>query len=228
MTDFLRYPHTPHLAWLGDGAPRNDKLLDPTEADSLLAETVRVEEKLDGANVGLSWGEEGQLRAQNRGGFLEPPYRDQFSRLNEWTMRHWAIFQHHLPTNLILFGEWCAARHSLDYTALPDWFLVFDVFDRDVWQFWNSERRDELARQMGLYTVPLISEDRFTLRQLESLVKTTSSAFREGPLEGVIIRQDQGNLNTRRAKLVHPAFTQAMDEHWRARPIEWNRLCDEG
>ena len=31
-----------------------------------------------------------------------------------------------LGDRLILFGEWCAAQHSLDYETLPDWFLAFD------------------------------------------------------------------------------------------------------
>ncbi len=55
MSDYFRFPSTPHLAWLAkDGMPRGDKLLSPTEAQSLLSGDVVVEEKLDGANLGLS------------------------------------------------------------------------------------------------------------------------------------------------------------------------------
>ena len=53
MTDFFRFPHTPHLAWLGQGAPRDDKVLTPAEARALLTDAVVVEEKLDGANLGF-------------------------------------------------------------------------------------------------------------------------------------------------------------------------------
>ncbi|MEG3117107.1 RNA ligase family protein, partial [Salinicola sp. 4072] len=129
-----------------------------------------VEEKLDGANLGISWGDEGQLRVQNRGAYLEAPYRGQFSRLNQWLMQHLAVFQQHLPDHVILFGEWCAARHSLDYAALPDWFLVFDVFDRKAKRFWNQERRNALASRLGLAVVPRLMRGRFTVKKLEGVV----------------------------------------------------------
>ena len=70
MTDFFRFPHTPHLAWLAAGEPRNDKVLSLAEAQTLLAGEVVVEEKLDGANLGLSLNSEGALRTQNRGQYL--------------------------------------------------------------------------------------------------------------------------------------------------------------
>ena len=36
--DFFRFPHTPHLAWLGEGSPRDDKVLSPNEVTGLLAQ----------------------------------------------------------------------------------------------------------------------------------------------------------------------------------------------
>ena len=74
---FFRFPHTPHLAWLGNGTPRDDKVLSPFEANALLAGDVVVEEKVDGANLGFSLGAPGQLRAQNRGHFLKSPHGGQ-------------------------------------------------------------------------------------------------------------------------------------------------------
>ena len=129
MTDFFRFPHTPHLAWLGEGSPRDDKVMSPSEVAALLAGDVVVEEKLDGANLGLSLAPDGSLRAQNRGQYLTEPHAGQFARLPAWLAQHDKAMRSVLTPNLILFGEWCAARHSLDYAALPDWFLLFDVFD---------------------------------------------------------------------------------------------------
>ena len=149
MTDFFRFPHTPHLAWLGSGTPRDDKVLSPAEAQTLLAEAVVIEEKLDGANLGLSISPDGTLWAQNRGQYLIAPYAGQFEHLGHWIdAREDALFDA-LGENLILFGEWCAARHSVAYDHLPDWFLVFDVYDRSVCCFWSTARRDALARSLG-------------------------------------------------------------------------------
>ena len=63
--EFFRFPHTPHLAWLASGTPRDDKVLSPDEAHALLHHRVVVEEKLDGANMGISFSSEGVLHVQN-------------------------------------------------------------------------------------------------------------------------------------------------------------------
>ena len=88
MTDFFRFPHTPHIAWLAEGEPRDDKVFTPAEAKALLAAEVVVEEKLDGANLGFSLGPEGDLQAQNRGQYLAAPHAGQFSRLPAWLAQH--------------------------------------------------------------------------------------------------------------------------------------------
>lgn len=88
MSVFFRFPHTPHIAWLGEGTPRDDKVLAPAEAGALLAGEVVVEEKLDGANLGLSLAPDGSLRAQNRGQYLAEPQAGQFSRLTAWLALH--------------------------------------------------------------------------------------------------------------------------------------------
>lgn len=87
LSDFFRFPHTPHLAWLGQEIPRADKVMTPEEARELLHVPVVIEEKLDGANLGLSLGTEG-IRAQNRGRYLERPFAGQFARLADWLTLH--------------------------------------------------------------------------------------------------------------------------------------------
>lgn len=222
--DFFRFPHTPHLAWLGEGAPRDDKVLSPREVTALLAGDVVVEEKLDGANVGLSLAPDGGLRAQNRGQYLAQPHAGQFARLPAWLAQHGEGLRTVLTPNLILFGEWCAARHSLDYPALPDWFLLFDVYDRSAGRFWSSARRNALASRAGLMTVPQLLHGKTTVTALRQLVATKPSHYRQGPLEGVVIRRESPEWCEARAKLVRPDFTQAIDTHWRQRAMEWNRL----
>lgn len=223
MTDFFRFPSTPHLVWLSkDGVPRDDKLLSAAEAKTLLAGDMVVEEKLDGANVGLSIGPNGNLLVQNRGQYLAEPHAGQFARLPAWLAQHGDALLSALTPKLILFGEWCAARHSLDYSALPDWFLLFDVYDREAGRFWSTSRRNVLASDAGLVTVPKVQHGKTTVTALKQLVATKQSYYREGPLEGVVIRRESVDWCEARAKLVRPDFTQAIDTHWRKRTIEWN------
>lgn len=225
--NFFRFPHTPHLAWLGEGSPRDDKVLSPNEVTALLAGDVVVEEKLDGANVGLSLGPNGNLRAQNRGQYLAEPHAGQFARLPTWLAQHSEGLRRALKPNQILFGEWCAARHSLGYASLPDWFLLFDVYDRSADRFWSSARRNALARSAGLVTVPQVLHGKATASTLKKLVVDTASRFRAGALEGVVIRRESVDWCEARAKLVRPDFTQAIDTHWRKRALEWNRIQHE-
>jgi ATP-dependent RNA circularization protein (DNA/RNA ligase family) len=222
--DFFRFPHTPHIAWLGQSAPRDDKVLSSNEVTAMLTGEVMVEEKLDGANLGLSLDPNGQLRVQNRGQYLAEPHAGQFARLPAWLARHSSTLSTAMTSDLILFGEWCAARHSLDYAALPDWFLLFDVYDHAAGRFWSTPRRNALARVAGLVTVPSVLYGKITVPSLIQLVATTPSRYRSGALEGVVIRRESPDWCEARAKLVRPDFTQAIDTHWRKRAIEWNRI----
>jgi len=221
---FFRFPHTPHLAWLGPGAPRDDKVLAPDEAASLLTGDVVVEEKLDGANLGISLAEDGALRFQNRGQYLHPPFAGQFQRLGGWIAAHEEALRRELSPGLILFGEWCAARHSVAYDRLPDWLIVFDVYDRSEHNFFSTARRDALALCLGLAVVRTVSRGRTTLADLTRRLRAEPSGYRSGPMEGFVIRKETYDRLLARTKLVHPEFVQGIDEHWRRRSIEWNRL----
>jgi ATP-dependent RNA circularization protein (DNA/RNA ligase family) len=224
MSDFFRFPHTPHIVWLGEGIPRDDKELSRAEAEQLLEQPVVVEEKVDGANLGFSVGENGELRAQNRGQYLARPYSGQFSRLNTWLATREGTLFDALGESLILFGEWVAAVHSLDYHRPPDYFLVFDVYDRQAQRFWSTARRDALATDLGLHVIHRVGSGRYRLDKLEQMLENTASAYRDGPCEGLYIRQEDENWLTARAKLVRPDFAQSIAEHWRSRPLRWNMV----
>lgn len=225
MTGFFRFPSTPHLAWLsGDTVPRGDKLLSPPVARALLADEVLVEEKIDGANIGISLAKDGTLLIQNRGQYLTAPYTGQFVRLSEWLTQHSERIRNQLDASLLLFGEWSAARHSIGYDRLPDWLLVFDVYDRAAARFWSSRRRNVLASAAGLALVPTVLRGRTDLAELEQVLAEGSSRYRAGPMEGLIVRKENSDWCEIRAKLVRADFTQTMDEHWSRRRITWNRI----
>jgi len=233
MDEFFRFPHTPHLAWLGGGEPRDDKVLSAMEASSLLAGQIVLEEKVDGANLGFSLSADGDLCAQNRGQYLattdDGQFGGQFARLSAWLGVHGGAIGEalleHAERGLLLFGEWCAARHSIEYTRLPDWFLLFDVVERSTGRFWSSTRRDELAAGIGLATTPRVALGHFTLGQVAARLATAPSKFCDGPVEGLIVRRESADWCEARAKLVRSDFTQSIGEHWRGRRLEWNRLA---
>ena len=221
---FFRFPHTPHLTWLEEGEPRDDKVLQPSELATFLDAPLVVEEKIDGANVGIAIGTEGDIRIQNRGQYISPSYHGQFTRLVGWLAPRRDVLFDALGENLILFGEWCAARHSIQYTHLPDWFLLFDIYDRETSEFWSSSRRNEVAARLDLCVVPQLFSGKTTLEALLKVLRQVQSAFANGPLEGLMLRQEAEGVLKQRAKIVHPSFTQAIDEHWSRRALVWNQL----
>ena len=227
MTDFFRFPHTPHLAWLAPGAPREDKVLAPDEVRSLLSGELIVEEKVDGANLGLSVAQDGALLGQNRGSYLDlSSPAGQWKPLQRWLATRRPALTQALAPDLILFGEWCYAVHSVRYTRLPDWFLAFDVYDRAQGKFWSVERRNQLTRQLQIATAPELGRGRFTLSQLKSLLG--SSKLTDGPAEGLYVRREEDGHLLARAKIVRAEFVQQIHEHWSKRRLEVNQLGGGG
>jgi RNA ligase len=84
--------------------------------------------------------------------------------------------------------QWCYAELSVYYDALPDWFLLFDVYDRRERRFWSRIRRDEMACAAGLVTVPLVATAVFRLPALRALLDC--SHIGSAPAEGVYLRWD--------------------------------------
>lgn len=223
MTTFFHFPHTPHLFWLGKEKPRDDKVLSSLERDKLLSKKLVVEEKIDGANLGFSLDSDGKLLVQNRGQYLSHPYIGQFKKLITWLSIHEEKLFDALDENLIAFGEWCAARHSLEYTHLPDWWLLFDVYDKNSGRFFSTQQREQWADKANVMTIYRITAGCFDTETIKGLLNIPSH-YRDGNLEGIILRYEEECGLVERAKLVRPEFTQAIYKHWSRNLIEWNKI----
>ena len=193
-----------------------------SERNEFLCHELVVEEKIDGANLGISFDSDGNIRAQNRGAYLELPGSGQWKKLAEWLALKTETFFEHLFDRYILFGEWCYARHTVFYDRLPDWFLGFDIYDRETGRFLSCGRRDEFFRTIRICPVPTISCGHFTLSELSELL--LQSKLGDHSAEGIYLRSDRGGWLVQRAKLVYPAFIQSIEQHWSRKNIEPNRL----
>ena len=211
-SDFVKFPTTPHLLWLATAAAREDKVLSRTEADSFLSLPIIVEEKVDGANLGISFDAHGNLLAQNRGNLLERGTKGQFAPLWTWLSGRESNLFDALEDRLILFGEWCYARHSIHYTRLPDFFLAFDIFDKHEQRFLCSVRRNEIVGGLKLATVPRVGAGVFSLDEIPSLIG--KSSLYDGPMEGIYLRQENSSWLIQRAKVVRAEFVEQIGEHW--------------
>lgn len=223
--DFFKFPSTPHLAALGDLDIRRDKVLSEAERDDFLRHELTVEEKVDGANLGISFDANATLRVQNRGAYLHLPGTGQWKKLETWLAPRTDTLFEYLADRYILFGEWCYAQHSVHYDHLPDWFLGFDLYDKQAQRFFSTIRRDYLLPKMNIAQAPVIARGHFTLSELKSLLAQSKLGIQ--PAEGLYLRFDEHEWLGQRAKLVRPAFIQSVGEHWSRSAIQPNRLSME-
>ena len=192
------------------------------EVDEFLSHELVVEEKVDGANLGISFDSSGSLKRQNRGAYLEAPFTGQWKKLPEWLLPKTDLFLDVLSDQYILFGEWCYAQHSVYYDQLPDWFLGFDIFDKHERRFFSSQRRDSMFQRLGICQTPFMAGGHFSLHALSALL--SESLVSVEPSEGLYPRYDDGDWLGQRAKLVRPKFVQSIEKHWTRSGIRPNRL----
>eukprot|EP00727_Mastigamoeba_balamuthi_P014157 m51a1_g9364 putative dna ligase (233) ;mRNA; r:175445-176266 len=210
--DFFKFPRTRHVLNLGS-VSRDDLVMDSREASAFLSRAVIAEEKIDGANLGVSLGPEGQLLFQNRSHYVSSCTSEQFKGLERWAAQVPALYGI-LEPGRVLFGEWMAAKHSIHYTRLPGYFLAFDVWDTRARRFLCAAERDRLLEGSGIPVVRRVFEGVLTKDALKQLVMQTQSAFRDGPVEGIYLRVDGAQYNESRGKVVRPGFLDNDTAHW--------------
>ena len=139
----IKFPRTKHLMNIG-AATRDDLIMTQAEVKYFLSKNIVIEEKIDGANLGISIRDH-KLVCQNRSHFVNSSYHPQFKYLEKWLNEHsidlWKVLENEKNpaenNRYILYGEWVYAKHSIHYKSLPDWFIAFDLFDRIENKFWS-------------------------------------------------------------------------------------------
>ncbi|MBT7902909.1 RNA ligase family protein [Candidatus Woesearchaeota archaeon] len=222
--DQLKFPRTPHVD--GPISYRGDLQLLHYETDAILEQDLVVQEKVDGANVGIWFDEEADLILKNRGGLIS--FDDpQFNKLRNWMDIHTEELFDLLGIERALFGEWCFAQHSEYYDRLPSYFMAFDIFDFGADQFLSYKRLQRELKPTGIKHLPAIFEGKLpepTRDELEKLIQ--QSSFGPNPMEGVYVRVDSNGYNESRCKLVRPGFLQQIDTHWKSLNFKANHSLD--
>ena len=153
----LKYPRTPHLE--GSRLQPGDDASDQVPLRSLVGCHAVLEEKIDGANVGISFSGAAELLLQSRGHYLAGGGSErQFNLLKLWARAHEERLLHLLEDRYVMYGEWAFAKHSVWYDDLPHYFNEFDIFDRATEQFLSTRRRHELLHAEPVLSVPVLYE----------------------------------------------------------------------
>jgi hypothetical protein len=155
MLNLHKYPRTQHLqgSRLGPG----DEDLDQVPFAHLAGRFVVAEEKLDGANTGLSFDEQGRLHLQCRGHYLTGgPRERQFNLFKQWAHTHATALHSALGSRYVLYGEWLYAKHTVFYDQLTHYFHEFDILDTQTGEFLSTELRRILLDGLPVVSVPVL------------------------------------------------------------------------
>jgi hypothetical protein len=232
MTAQSPYPRVPHLA-PGPGVTRDDLVL-PRDARNLLLDgRVRIEEKLDGANISIALLADGRLEVASRGGPGTIDRGGHLGRARAWAAQRSDDLRPLLAGGCVLYGEWLLTRHGVGYQALPDLFAGFDLFDLATGWIPVHER-DERLHHANLATPHSLGEfDGMDLGSVDALMGP--STFGAPRVEGLIIRALDTDGNVQRLakrladgipRVTTKAFGPAREENRAAAPTDLPRTDD--
>ncbi len=145
MNKIYKYPRTRHIE--GSRLQKGDEDLKTVKFEEIKDKFIVVEEKVDGANCGISFDEYGELYLQSRGHYLNGGYGERhFELLKTWANCHKARLHELLGDRYIMYGEWLYAKHTVFYDELSHYFMEFDIFDKQTKKFLSTEKRRTMLK----------------------------------------------------------------------------------
>jgi hypothetical protein len=202
-----KYPRTFHLPWSPGGTSDDKRMAD---VSALVGAEIIVTEKCDGSNLTYT---KRHVFSRSHSG---PPGHPSFDLAKATHAR----VSHLLSEGISVFCEYCYAVHSINYSALPSYSLVFGVRDDTSGTFWDWDMVSAQAADLELPTVPVLF--RGAVGSAEELRALTERLSRElslfgGPREGIVVRVagsfPEAEFGKRVAKWVRKDHVQT-DEHW--------------
>jgi hypothetical protein len=213
FTDWLKYPRTFHLP-ASPGLSSDDKAM-PGIPEEWHGTDVVVTKKMDGENTTMY---RDGLHARSLE-FASRIDRDRIRAIH-------AGIAYEIPKGMRICGENMTAVHSIKYTGLPDWFLVFSIWEGTTCLSWEEtiEWCELLGTVRGkpLLTVPVLHRGIYS----DSLLGRLIGQLDLGRDEGLVVRP-AGRFQLKDftrlvGKYVRAGHVQT-DEHW-SRRIEYNEV----
>lgn len=155
LNSILKYPRTKHIE--GSRCQPGDENLDSVPFSKISNKFIVVEEKVDGANCGISFRDDGELLLQSRGHYLTGGGREKhFNLFKTWANAHSSELFDILEDRFIMYGEWLYAKHTVFYDNLPHYFMEFDIWDKVEGKFLSTERRREMLKDFPFVVSVLV------------------------------------------------------------------------
>jgi len=199
----VKYPRTFHLPW-SPGATSDDKILHDTK--HFVGREIVVTEKMDGENTTLY---HDNFHARSLDSADHPS--------QHWLKNYHAGIKHLIPAGYRICGENMYAKHSIEYSNLPAYFLVFSVWYGMICLSWDDTIT--FTEKLGLHLVPFVYRGIYDTRATSSALYNWSGCP-NGTLghEGYVIRVadafEYADFGKSVAKYVRRGHVQT-DTHWK-------------
>jgi len=215
-----KYPRSYHLPW-SPGSTTDDKRM--ADVTGLIGVDLVITEKMDGGN-----------QAYTRDAtFARSHSAKPVGESYDFIKAQHAQLRHLIEPGITIFGENCFALHSIRYTSLPDYFLVFGVREDRTGLWWSWEMVEMQASLLGLSTVPVLFRGQVdTIGALQELTETISSrpSTYGTEREGVVVRvaQEFTTVAFKRSLGKWVRADHVKGEHWMFRNVERQGLAPGG
>lgn len=204
----MKYPRTPHMPG-SPGATEDDIHIPswiPYEGKEII-----ISEKMDGENTTLR---PDRVHARSLDSAAHPS--------RSWVKALHGRVAKDIPPLWRFCGENLFAKHSIHYTDLASYFLLFSVWDdRNECLSWDET--EEWAALLGLSLVPVLYRGMFSVQIVEQILSNLDPKRQEG----IVLRTAAGfpyaSFNQHLCKWVRKGHVTT-DEHWMSKPVEPN-LC---
>ena len=138
--EIRKYVRTPHIR--GSRFQSDDHDMEAVAWEELAGKHLVIEEKVDGANCGVSFDTNGDMYLQSRGHYLRGgPREKHFNLLKQWTACKQEELYCILGDRYVMYAEWLLAKHTVFYDALPHYFMEFDILDKKDNVFLSTSAR---------------------------------------------------------------------------------------
>jgi len=209
FSKYIKYQRTLHLPW-SEKFTKDDRILN--NVDHFIGKEVVATIKMDGENTSM-YRDYVHARSINSGSH---PSRNMVKQI-------WSRFNWEIPEGWRFCGENMYAVHSLQYSNLESYFLLFSIWnENNICLSWDETL--EYAELLGIKTVPVIYRGIFDEEKIKSLYKP---ALNGDPAEGYVIRLTSefkySEFRKSLAKFVSGNFN-IKHGHWSQHKVEKNKL----
>lgn len=231
------FPRTKHLPYKPN-ASINDLIATEEEVKPIFGREglINIEEKIDGASIGICLHPELGLIIRNKDHILRKGYyketaaKEQFKSIWNWYYKNEDKFK---ILNVLgpyaVYGEWCVAQHGIYYNRLPDWFIAYDVFDYEEQKFLAPPQARKLLKNLG-FSLPhlwLQGMELMDYRECEFFTNFPSRLIENTEnnmdfAEGIYLKTYDENYVVDRFKMVRQNFIRGA--LWNPKKIKKNKL----